>query len=98
MKGRPAIFRRFPAVSLVCILALLITACFQVGDPPTPTPNPTATPAPVPPASYELELIADPREAADFLVNPRPDSEGGYLAGTSVTVDVLPKAGWRIEQ
>jgi hypothetical protein len=66
------------------------------GSTPTSTPIPAAAPTPISPATieYELEIIADPREAADFLVNPRPNPQGRYPAGTTVTVDVLPKTGW----
>ena len=62
-----------------------------------------ATPVPIPQvsaetsqATHELEIIADPREAADFLLNPKPNPEGAYDAGTTVTIDVLPKTGWKI--
>ena len=48
--------------------------------------------------AYQLELIAEPRQAADFVVNPKANARGAYLAGTAVTIDVLRRPGWAIEQ
>ena len=72
------------------LTALLLTAC--AGPGPTGTPIPTAVP------TYELEVKADPPEAAEFLLNPRSSLEGAYPAGTTVTIDVLPKAGWEVQE
>ena len=69
------------------------------------TPLPVAIVTPLPTAStlqsvvtHELEIISDPREAATFVLNPNPGAQGEYARGTAVTIDVLPKAGWRIEE
>ena len=78
------------------VLALLMAACFTAAD-VSPTPRPFPTPEPVI-ITHELELISDPRQAADFIVNPKPDPQGAYVAGTTVTIDVLAKEGWRVEQ
>ena len=49
-------------------------------------------------ASHVLEVIADPPEAAEFLLNPRADPQGRYPAGTRVTIDVLAEEGWEIDR
>ena len=48
--------------------------------------------------TYELELVVDPIDAAEFKVTPGPNGRGAYLAGTTVTIDVLRHPGWEIEQ
>ena len=40
-----------------------------------------------------LEVISEPREAAEFLLNPKPVGPGGYTAGMVVTVGRL-QSGW----
>ena len=83
---------------LAVILTLgLVAAC---GDDATPTPAPTNTPMPTstPTISYELEVVVEPQEAADFILNPKPDSQGAFTAGTTITIDVLPNEGWQIDR
>ena len=48
--------------------------------------------------AYELAVIADPRDSAEFVVSPTPDIGGVYPAGTTVTIDVLLSPGWEIGQ
>lgn len=45
-----------------------------------------------------LTVIAEPADAARFLLNPDALGIGGYARGITVTIDVLPKAGWEISQ
>ncbi|MBI4306507.1 MAG: hypothetical protein HY678_09345, partial [Chloroflexi bacterium] len=46
--------------------------------------------------TFELQVKREPENAADILVNPRPDSKGAYPKGTRVRVDVLAGEGWAI--
>ena len=48
--------------------------------------------------TYHLELVVDPSNAAEFEVTPGPDGRGAYLAGTTVTIDVLHHPGWEIDE
>lgn len=50
------------------------------------------------PQTHQLEVIIDPGESADFLQNPKPDSQGRYHAGTTVTIEVLPREDWKIKE
>ena len=110
MKGHAIISGKFLTVPILAVILLLTTACFTiVADPPPPQSNAGSTGAGSKVANnqspgrdndnaYELELIADPREAADFVVNPKANSRGAFIAGTAVTIDVLRKPGWEIQQ
>ena len=71
---------------------ILAVACAAEG--------PTALPEQPTPALEvrQLELIAEPSEAADFLLNPKPVGTGDYVSGIAVTIDVLPKEGWEIKE
>ena len=96
-------------VAMVSVVCLLL-AC----NPVLPlTPSQTAVPAntsvplleaaavSTPTASilsHELEVKADPPETAEFLLNPKPLGDGGYVSGRTVTIDVLPKPGWKVEE
>ncbi|MFQ6028026.1 MAG: hypothetical protein ACE5Q6_11080 [Dehalococcoidia bacterium] len=93
---------RFLTLLYMAAFLLFSTACFTLVRPttapePTSAPPTNANPGPRP-LSYELELIADPREGADFVVNPKADAQGAYRAGTAATIDVLLRPGWSIEQ
>ena len=76
---------------LVAIVFAAALACTSDAPPATLAPTP-------PQATYELEIVVEPIEAAGYILNPRPDSQGAYTAGTTVTIDVLPKAGWQIDK
>ena len=47
---------------------------------------------------FELEIVIEPQEAGDYVLDPKPDEQGAFIAGTIVTIDILPKRGWRVEQ
>lgn len=79
--------------NLMVILAT-IAALSSLACPAIPTPTPTPTPITI---THVLEIIADPRDAADVLLNPRPISGGRYVHGRTVTIDVLPKEGWQVD-
>ncbi len=81
-------------VSLVIIASLAGVACAVV---PTPVPPPAPTPTPIT-ITHELEIRADPPEAADVLLNPTPIDGGRYVRGRTVTIDILPKKGWQVDR
>ena len=84
------------AVFLALIPAVsLLAAC---GDDATLSSAPAPVPTSVSAIMYELEVVVQPEEAAGFILNPKPDSGGAFAAGTAVTIDVLPKEGWRVEK
>ena len=61
-----------------------------------PAPLPTATPVPF--LARQLDVKIDPKEAASYLLNPSPLGKGGYSLGMIVTIDILPKQGWQVEE
>jgi hypothetical protein len=81
-------------VSLVIIASLAGAACAVA---PTPVPPPAPTPTPIT-ITHELEIIADPPEAADVLLNPTPIEGGRYVRGRTVAIDILPKKGWQVDR
>ncbi len=83
---------------------LLAAGILPTGGSPTPTSVPSA--AKILPTSgagqpaaafHELQIRADPLDAGRFVLNPNPNAQGRYSEGTRVTIDVLPKEGWRVE-
>ncbi|MEE2928072.1 MAG: 6-bladed beta-propeller [Chloroflexota bacterium] len=65
----------------------------------TPPPTPTSTPTPTRTSiTLELEVKSNPREAADIVLNPKPIPGGRYLLGRTVTINVLPKEGWQVDE
>ena len=81
-------------VSLVIITSLAGAACAVA---PTPVPPPAPTPTPIT-ITHELEIISDPPEAADVLLNPTPIEGGRYVRGRTVAIDILPKKGWQVDR
>ena len=81
-------------VSTVIITSLAWAACTVA---PTPIPSPTDTPTPIT-ITHELEIILDPVDAAIVLLNPKPIEGGLYVHSRTVTIDVVPKKGWEVEQ
>ena len=77
-------------------LVLALTAAFVAacGGEVTDTSSPTNIPI----LTYELEVIVEPQASASYILNPIPDAEGNFKAGTTVTIDVIPKEGWRLER
>ena len=80
--------------TMTSIAALSWAAC-TVAPTTVPTPVPTPTPIII---TVELEVLADPRAAADFVLNPKPIPGGLYLPGGTVTISVLPKEGWQVDE
>ena len=87
------------------VLGVLVAADIL---PPGGSPAPTSVPAPTrlpssdggqPAAAFhELQVRADPPGAGSFVLNPNPNPQGRYFEGTKVTIDVLPKQGWQVEE
>jgi len=73
------------------LLVMVLAAACNPSDPPTPTALP-------PLSVVELEVIIDPKEAATYLLNPKPFSKGDYPRGRVVSINVLPKEGWKVEK
>ena len=71
-------------------VTLLVMACTT-----SPTPSPVNAPSVVFP---NLHVIAEPREAAEFLLNPDPLRAGGYTRGMTVTIDMIPRKGWELSE
>ena len=44
----------------------------------------------------DVQLI--PKEAGTVVLNPRPIGESSYVAGTTVTIDVISQPGWVVEE
>ena len=86
---------RFKSVIALLTLALAM-GCVAPAPLPTATPVPAATPVPF--LARQLDVKIDPKEAATFLLNPSPLGKGGYSQGMVVTIDILPKQGWQVEE
>ena len=73
------------------VLGLILAMVFVVacGTDPTPT-SPIIT--------HELDVVVDPAEAGDFLLNPKPLDRGDYVDGRTVVIDALPKAGGEVAE
>mgnify|MGYP000486398315 CR=1 FL=1 len=83
--------------SVIALLALaLAMGCVAPAPLPTATPVPAATPVPF--LARQLDVKIDPKEAATYLLNPSPLGKGGYSPGMVVTIDILPKQGWQVEE
>ena len=86
------------AVLLILVL-LLVTGCVT-GNPTAANPqvvNPAATRAPFSFSAAELDMRIEPKGAAEFILNPTPLGGDGYPRGMTVTIEVLPKEGWRVD-
>ena len=46
--------------------------------------------------SLDVQLI--PKEAGTVVLNPSPIEKRGYVAGTTVTIDVISQPGWVVEE
>ena len=75
---------------------------------PTPTIVPTATPTPVPTATRQALVLhylnvwikpGDDFEGGTYLLNPLGlgDHENKYIRDMTVTVIILPEAGWELD-
>ena len=93
-----------PGLIILTIFLLASSGCGTPTSTTLPAPSPASgQPAPVftptlTMLTYDLAVIADPREAAKFLINPKPVGQSSYLPGRTVTINVLPKAGWKVEE
>ena len=81
---------------LVIVVTVVVLVLFLVvlrgGESEDDTPALTPTPVP----THTLDVVAVPAEAADFRLDPELSPLGAYTAGITVTIDALPRAGWRI--
>ena len=75
---------------------------------PTPTIVPTATPTPVPTATRQALVLhylnvwikpGDDFEGGTYLLNPLGlgEDENAYIRDMTVSVIILPKAGWELD-
>ena len=95
-------------VSLAIIVTLASVACPGTSTVPATDPQATDPQAADPQAAdprptlgiitHVLEVIADPSDAADVLLNPTPIDGGRYVHGRTVIIDVLPKKGWQVDE
>jgi len=81
--------------SVIALLALVM-GCVAPAPLPTATPVPADTPVPF--VARQLDVKIDPKDAATYLLNPSPLGKGGYSKGMVVTIDILPKQGWQVEE
>ena len=82
----------------VIALAVLALAMGCVAPAPLPTATPVPADTPVPFLARQLDVKIDPKDAATYLLNPSPLGKGGYSKGMVVTIDILPKQGWQVEE
>ena len=91
----------FAMLTVKCMLGAVLLGVVACTNLPTLTPPPTPTSTPTPTRTsitLELEVKSNPREAADIVLNPKPIHGGRYLLGRTVTINVLPKEGWQVDE
>ena len=91
----------FAMLTVKCMLGAVLLGVVACTNLPTLTPPPTPTSTPTPTRTsitLELEVKSNPREAADIVLNPKPIPGGRYLLGRTVTINVLPKEGWQVDE
>ena len=91
----------FAMLTVKCMLGAVLLGVVACTNLPTLTPLPTPTSTPTPTRTsitLELEVKSNPREAADIVLNPKPIPGGRYLLGRTVTINVLPKEGWQVDE
>lgn len=83
------------------VLGLILAMIFTVACGPkavetvTPPTDPTTTRITI---THELEVLLDPVEAGNYLLNPKPLEQGDYVSGRTVIIDILPKEGWKVSE
>ena len=87
----------FAMLTVKCMLGAVLLGVVACTNLPTLTPPPTPTPTRTS-ITLELEVKSNPREAADIVLNPKPIPGGLYLRGRTVTINVLPKEGWLVDE
>ena len=75
---------------LLKCLFLLAAAAFAIACGTSPTP--TAAP------QYTLEVLVEPPQGGELLLDPQPGREGTYLADTTVSIEILLQAGWAVKR
>ena len=45
-----------------------------------------------------LDVQLKPKEAGTVVLNPSPIGKDSYVAGITVTIDVIPQPGWVVEE
>jgi len=84
---------------LLTLVLLLVTGCVA-GNPTAANPqvaNPAFSKAPFLFSAAVIDMRIDPKNAAEFILNPTPLGQDGYPLGMVVTIEVLPKEGWRVD-
>ena len=94
--------RLFSVFSVTFLVVAFSLGCAPSSDSGT-TPVPAKTPEetlPTRPAvlTHELDVIVEPSETAIVLLNPKPFGEREYVHGRTVTIDVLPRPGWEVDE
>ena len=87
----------FAMLTVKCMFGAVLLGVVGCTNLPTLTPPPTPTPTRTS-ITLELEVKSNPREAADIVLNPKPIPGGRYLRGRTVTINVLPKEGWQVDE
>ena len=92
----PSVKRLFSPRLLFGLFGLLLLIGCEPGTPPTATaisPKPQQQSVML---SLDVQLI--PKEAGTVVLNPRPIGESSYVAGITVTIDVISQPGWVVEE
>ena len=87
----------------IFILALILGlvcgfGCQPATAPTTPVSTQIPTNIPYLPLTSKLQVRIDPENAGEFILNPTPLGESGYPMGMVVTVDVIPREGWKLDR
>ena len=88
--------RLFSAFTAILAAAAFSMGCGSSSDSGA-TPVPTQTPLQAV-ITHELDVIVQPPESGIVLLNPKPIGEREYVAGRTVSIDVLPKPGWEVDE
>ena len=73
---------------------LLLMGC----NPVTPQPQPQSVQPQPRSVMLSLDVQLIPKEAGTVVLNPRPIGKNSYVAGITVTIDVIPQPGWVVEE
>jgi hypothetical protein len=101
----PAVIKALFAPSLFCGLLgfLLLVGCASATpqtqqQPVTPSSKAQLTPKENGRTTSSLDVQLIPEESGRILLNPSPVDERHYVAGITVTIDVIPEPGWVVAE